>query len=322
MQTQPTTLTFPLADGDPGVALTIQKMSALIDAGKSSAIVHAQAQTILNQYRVPAYAWERQARAIWDWVRRNITFTPDPVGKEGVQDAEWTLKYRRGDCDCISVLMCSLLETIGTRCRLMTVAADPRDPEQFSHVYPQALVNGRWISVDVARRSPAFGLSPSRYFRKRAWSVHSNEYTDLSFYGAGVNMRGLGIMAPALPTRLRAAALAPPLNYSPPPAPKRFYRQRRRLSGLGQDASSSINWGAISSAIQTGTTGTANIITALRANPYNLVPNVGSGAQASLLSPYGYGAATPYVSSFGSSLTSMLPWLLLFGAGALILSRR
>jgi len=318
MQTQPTTLNFPLPDGDPGVALTIQKMSALIDAGKSSAMVHAQAQTILNQYHVPAYAWERQARAIYEWVRRNITFTPDPVGKEGVQDAEWTLTYRRGDCDCISVLMCSLLETIGTRCRLMTVASDPRDPQQFSHVYPQALVNGRWISVDVARRSPAFGLSPSRYFRKRAWSVHSNEYADLSFYGAEVGMRGLGITTPAL---------QPPLNYSAPPAPSRFYRQRRRLRGLrglGQD--NGVDWSAISQAVQVGTTGAANIIAASRASPYNLVPTTYAplGTTGAVLqSPYGYSSmATPTAGSFMGISTTTLLLLGVLGIGIFALANR
>lgn len=313
MQTQPTTLNFPLPDGDPGVALTIQKMTALIDAGKSSAMVHAQAQTILNQYRVPAYAWERQARAIWDWVRRNITFTPDPVGKEGVQDAEWTLTYRRGDCDCISVLMCSLLETIGTRCRLMTVASDPRDPEQFSHVYPQALVNGRWISVDVARRSPAFGLSPSRYFRKRAWSVHTNEYADMS----GDGMSGLGVLP--MPGRaLLATRQAVGPMYSPPPASQRYYRQRRRLRGLGQD--DGIDWSAISQAVQAGTTGAANIIAATRANPYNLVPTTSMQQQRSIF-PTSY-VSTSAPGSFMGISTNTLWMFGLLGLGLVVLSRR
>jgi len=285
---------FPLPAGDPGVAFTIQKMRALIDQGKSSSKIHALAQSILNQYGVRAFDWNGQARAIYDWVLRRVTFTPDVVGKESLQSAEWTATYLRGDCDCISVLMCSLLETVGMRCRLITVAADSRDPEQFSHVYPEVNVSGRWIPVDAARRTAAFGRSPRRYFRKRAWSVRDDEWAD---------MRGLGIPAP-MPVPVRARSAGIPLYYTPPPPRSRRYARLRGLRGLAQDdglislpgggyydtdtgntldatggivstpssGGGSTNWPAISQALQQGTTGAANIIAASRASPYNLMP--------------------------------------------------
>src|SRR5437588_272016 len=142
---------FPLPEGDAGTAFTIAKMSELVDQGKASAAVRAQALTILNRARVRAFDPEAAARAIYSWVLRAIVFTPDPVGKEGVQSAEWTLRYRRGDCDCVSVLMCSLLESVGIRCRFITVASDPRNPDLFPHVYPEALLARRSVSVDAAR---------------------------------------------------------------------------------------------------------------------------------------------------------------------------
>lgn len=259
---------FPLAEGDAGVAFTIEKMSELVETGKASAPVRACALEILNRARVRAFDPTGAARAIYEWVRRSIVFTPDPIAKEGVQTAEWTLHFRRGDCDCISVLICSLLESIGLRCRLMTVAADPRDPEQFSHVYPEVLVAGKWVAVDAARRHPAFARSPARYFRKRVWSVDSGEWRDLA-------MNGLGIMPPINVTAAAHHATRLPQFYAAP-APRRSYF-RRRLRGLGQD------WGEIGQAIQAGTAGAANIIAAARATPYNLypttyVPSSGAGA--------------------------------------------
>jgi len=258
MQTALTSTVFALPeDTDAATALTIQKMSEQISAGAGSAEVRGRALDILNRARVQAFDFRGAARAIYEWVRRCIIFTPDPVGKEGVQTAEWTLYFRRGDCDCISVLMCSLLESVGLRCRLMTIAADARLPSQYSHVYPEVCLNGQWVTVDAARRSPAFGKAPRRYFRRRGWSVHSDESRDFAM---------LGIMPPVAVVPRLARGAGVPLYYNPPPPRKSFYRAARGLRGLGQD------WTDIGQAIQAGTAGAANIIAATRANPYNLIP--------------------------------------------------
>jgi hypothetical protein len=297
MQTALTTQSYSLADGDSGTAFTIAKMNDQIDQGKKSAQVRAAALSILNQYRVRAFDWMGQARAIYDWVLKHITFTPDTVGKEAVQTAEWTLLYRRGDCDCISVLMCALLESVGLRCRLMTIASDPRDKTVFTHVYPQVLISGNWVCVDAARRSPAFGKCPQRYFRKRAWSTDSDEYEDMS---------GLGIPMPmATPAPPRAAGV-PPQYYSAPPARR---TGRKRLRGLGQ-STDDINWSGISQAITAGTVGASDIIAASRANPYNLVPTTAVGAAPG--SP-NYSAMLGSGTIFGMSTSTLLLLALLVG---------
>lgn len=313
MQTVPITAqVFPLPEGDAGTSFTIATMAQLIDAGRSSATIRACALDILNRARVPAHDSDAAARAIYRWVLKHIVFTPDPVGKEGVQTAEWTLHFRRGDCDCISVLICALLESVGLRCRLMTVASDPRLPEQFSHVYPETLINGKWVAVDAARRSPAFARSPSRYFRKRAWSVHSGESRDLA-------MSGMGIMAPAtvVPAQSvrQAARLRLPQYYGAPPPRRSYYR--RRLSGLAQD------WTDIGQAIQAGTAGAANIIAAARATPYNLMPTTyvpssgaGAGPQIRLTQPVPPGAGM-----FGFTTNELLFGMVLLGVGILAVRR-
>jgi hypothetical protein len=294
---------FALAEGDAGTAFTIARMVDLVDEGKGTAEIRACALEILNQKHIRAFDREGAARAIYSWVLGNITFTPDPVGIEGVQSAAFTLKYRRGDCDCISVLMCALLESVGIRCRFITVASDPTNPDLFSHVYPEALLSGKWVSVDAARRHPAFGLSPSRFFRKRGWSLRDASFYDFT---PEQTMSGLGILPAApMPMHLPARRTGLPLYYNPPPA-----RLRRRLTGLGQD-NGGVDWQSIAQLIQSGSTGAANIIAASRATPYNLYPTtyapIGGAGAPGVIRP------TPLLPA--GQFLGLPPWVWVVGLG-------
>jgi len=327
-----------LPSGDAGVSFTIRKMRKLIDQGIRSPQVRAQALTILNQARVKAFDWLGNARAIYEWALRNITFTPDPRGKEGLQTADWTLTYRRGDCDDYSILICSLLDTIGMKTRLITIAGDPRDPDQFSHVYPEVFVGGQWVTVDAARRKPEFGKQPSTYSRKRWWAVDDETWGDLG------RMRGLGlnVTPDALPGAYRANA-SPVLrtvaaNYNAGRAARIRVRQARRsLRGLGTYGSFvrqghyrrlgdwddfTDNLPAI---LTSATTGAANIITAQRAAPQNLFPttNASSRVPAGYSPLYDFGYPT---TAYPSALSTISPttWLLIGGLGiaAIAMARR
>jgi hypothetical protein len=329
----------PLPGGDPGVSRTIRKMRTLIDQGVKSATVRAQALEILNAYRVPAFDWMGQARAIYDWVLRNVTFTPDPRGKEGLQAAEWTLQYRRGDCDCFTILLCSLLGSVGMKTRIVTIAGVPEDPTQFSHVYPEVSVDGKWITVDAARRNPAFGVAPKKYFRRRAWSVDRDEWSDMQGYNprrlpgayrantspVWDKVRGtpfLGILptansvsfrriTPALAAARIEMARVNNVRRLRAAAGLRGPRLRGpRLRGLsGYTSLGDIDWGSIASVIQAGGQTTANIITASRAAPQNLFPTTGPNQRT----PYGY-STYPSVDPFGG----ISPTTLLIGGGLLL----
>jgi hypothetical protein len=74
-----------------------------------------------------------------------------------------------------------------------------------------------------------------------------------------------------------------------------------------------IDWSAITDAISAGTTGAANIITAERASPYNLVPTTAVGQKQQNVPPYYGGGAAP--TSFGG----ISPTMLLLGLGAVVL---
>src|SRR4029077_10644169 len=128
---------------------------------------------------------EAKAQALYAGVSSRFFYAEDPVGpygpKETLRPVRALLQIWAGDCDDATVLICSLLGTIGIRSRIVTIAADPSAPEEFSHVYPEAeIAPGVWACMDIARPGAAYGVSPSRYFRKRIWCTDAGNFRDVS----------------------------------------------------------------------------------------------------------------------------------------------
>jgi len=338
---------IPHLEGDPGVQQTIRQMCRLIAKGKQDPQVHELAAQILRCARVAAYDWTGEAEAIFHWWHKNIRFTRDVDGHETLHAPADILRLGIGDCDDFTVGICSLLKTIGADCHIVTIAVDPEG--EFSHVYPEVILpSGRSIALDAARQSAAFGKSPERWTRKRIWSVDSGEYADMGRLGRLSSLGdGRQSIAPGQgpqgawranvypPFRvaaremtgsyLSAFPVAPPhQQFKRPPIGFGNYgvpAARRALADFSRGdlrrTLGDVDWGAITQAITAGTTGAANIITAERASPYNLVPttSMAQGARSPIL-PLTQVAASP----FGSISPTMI--LLGLGAVALIAAER
>jgi|GEM_PF-1514296 hypothetical protein len=313
---------FPLAEGDDGVQQTIRQMRRLIEQGKKDPAVHECAAWILRSANVAAYDWIGECRAIYEWVKRNIRFTRDVYGKETLHAAPEILRLGIGDCDDFTILICSLLGTIGVKTRIVTVSNRSEDPDQFSHVYPEAGVEGEWIPMDAARRNPYFGRAPENYFRKRIWDTSSDEYKDVQGLNgpAGVSPRALpgayrpGVDDPRLRNLSHIGAIG--LGNYGVPALRRQRATLRRGRGMGDFVTQ------LPGIITAGGQEAANIIAASRAAPSNLVPTTG-GFPVATLTPYG--ATVP--STFSPSLTAGISTgTLLIGGlllvGVLAISRR
>lgn len=333
---------IPHLDGDPGVAQTIRAMRSLIRQGKQDPAVHELAAQILTKARVPAFDWTGEARAVYDSVRKNLRFTRDPYGNETLTAAPDIIRLKIGDCDDFTVLICSLLQTIGQECRIVTIATEapylgssrsfpsggPELPE-FIHVYPEALLDGRWVALDAARKHPAFGKSPEHFTRKRAWSIDSEEYTDMAGFVTSIAPRGQG------PAGAWRANVFPPFRrgmtgkylagFPVPPASQRFQKPPEGFGTYGRRAGARMgigfDAGDLTNVITAGTTGAANIVAAERASPYNLFPTTQYGRQSGSSSLFPQ-QMFPTSSSFGGIGTGTL----LLGGGLLIaaiaLSRR
>jgi hypothetical protein len=267
---------MPLADGDAGVAQTIRAMRNLIDQGKKDPVIHELAAQLVRSVR--PFDWMGEVRAIGEWVGRNIRFTRDVSGKETLHAARDIARLGIGDCDDFTILICSLLGTVGVKCRIITISNHPDDPQQFSHVYPEALVDTRWIPVDFARRNPSLGRGPEHYFRKRVWNVTSDDFVDVEGLGAAPLIPG-GAYRTDIPDarfrRLRSNPILGTGRYGAPALKK--YASRRGIGDFEDTASS------ISDLITAGGQTTANIISAMRASPYNLVPTTAGGQRAGVI---------------------------------------
>jgi hypothetical protein len=170
----------PLLSGEPGTKQTIDLMRQLIDEAVADQNFVRFAVDLVRG--VPAYDDLSEAHAVYTWVQGHIRFTKDPVTKEKLYPPQELLKIRAGDCDDISMLMAALLIAIGYPARLITLAANPASPNDFSHVYVEGEIppgSGWWVPMDAARSDAEFGVAPPTYSRKRAWSLTDDTFQDL-----------------------------------------------------------------------------------------------------------------------------------------------
>ena len=186
-------ISYPMPGGDAGVTQTMGLIRRLVDSAIKDPFVNRTAIEILQQSNAPQYDQSAAARIIYDWVKRNIRYVQDPVGKETVRPANVILEVRAGDCDDINgVLIPSLLGTIGITTRGVTIAAAPGS-DDFTHIYAEAMLDARWVALDAARPNVVFGQAPEMYKRRAEWPLTGSEVGQ-GGYLAG--MAALGDTAP------------------------------------------------------------------------------------------------------------------------------
>ena len=177
------TMGTPLAAGDQGVSQTIDVIRQIVDDAVKDPVVNAAAISLVRG--VDQFDRDAKAHALYEAVASRFYYVEDPVGpfgaKETLRPVRVLLQNWAGDCDDASVLIASLLGTIGIPSRVVTIAADPSAPEEFSHIYPEAeTFPGMWVAMDIARPGSAYGSAPQKYFRKRVWSLTDRAYQDMN----------------------------------------------------------------------------------------------------------------------------------------------
>lgn len=164
----------PLLNGDAGTAQTIALARKLVESAIRDERVNVFAVQLVRN--TPNHDDLTKVQAIFDWVLANISYVMDPVGpggaKEVLRSALDTIRLGAGDCDDINaVLFPTLFGSVGYSTRVVTVAVDSYNPNQFSHVYCEVDINGEWVAIDAARPGAQFGLAPNFYFKKKIWPM-------------------------------------------------------------------------------------------------------------------------------------------------------
>lgn len=157
-------------DPDGQVAQTMDKIRALSREDADHPLIAEHAARALRLGYGPTRNYAGQAIAgVWDHVTRSIKFkqdaelanalqTDDPRIADVVEvvirpiDQARLIDTRGGveDCDGFEGYASSLLTRLGIPWSLVTVAAEPRRPAQFSHVYLAAYVDGVRIPLDFS----------------------------------------------------------------------------------------------------------------------------------------------------------------------------
>jgi transglutaminase superfamily protein len=202
----------PLRSGDDGTEQTISMLRNLVDDAWKDPEVNRAAIEIVRQSGVPQYDSWGQIRAIYDFAH-SFYFVNDPLNKETLRPTRALLELRAGDCDDINAnVLPALLGSIGFETRLVTIAADSRYPDLFSHVYAEVFQDGAWYPLDAARPDAQFGVAPARYYRREWWSLEDGSHGDYTDDGTMAGympraLRGLGAVVASSPASVASALL-------------------------------------------------------------------------------------------------------------------
>ena len=150
-------LTMP--DGAAGIAFTLRQMAYIARQYRCNPDMRRFAEDLIrNTESKNALA---EARAIFLFVRDNIRYTQDVRDTETLKTPDATLYSGMGDCDDMSLLVSTLLESVGYTTRF--VAVGTIDAAAFDHVYCEVQILGNWIALETTEYWP-MGQAPSPVF--------------------------------------------------------------------------------------------------------------------------------------------------------------
>jgi transglutaminase-like putative cysteine protease len=144
-----------IGSGEQGVIDTLKIMRREIIKGKQSPLIRQFTANLVNGLRQKDYIGE--VRKIHEFVRDNIRYVKDIDGVETVHGAEFILKNRYGDCDDKSILVASMLLSIGHPCAIVACGFIEK---MFSHVYVITKIGEKWVPVETTEQV-ALGWQPT-----------------------------------------------------------------------------------------------------------------------------------------------------------------
>jgi hypothetical protein len=148
-----------IPSGYAGTRQTSAHVARLIREGASDFYVRQKAIDILLARGVAPKDYVGEIDALFRWVQRNVRYTKDPFQVELLHAARRMLELRAGDCDDMTILLGSLVKSIGHPVRLVLTGPNARRRDLYSHIYLEAQHQGDWIPLD-ATMPFAMGWSP------------------------------------------------------------------------------------------------------------------------------------------------------------------
>lgn len=141
-----------------GLDVTIRKIRELIHAGHKNPITRMFALKLTQDE--DGRDFDGMAKAVYDWLIKNIKYHRDPVGVEWLQDAENTIRIKAGDCDDFTIAACTLLGSLGIATRIViSQIKEPRWNHVFAEYYSPK--QNKWIAFDACVKKFVGWKSPN-----------------------------------------------------------------------------------------------------------------------------------------------------------------
>ena len=158
--------------GNAGIRISVSRLLNFIRQGRKNQQIVLFAKQLVQDCPNKDYICE--AKTIFSWVQQNIRFTRDVRDVELLQTPDVTLRLRNGDCDDHVILLCTLLEAVGHRTRVVLVASMRDAPGQYNHIFAEVLLpvgkEYRWVPMDTTPVSNDGRLAPF------GWLPPGNKY--------------------------------------------------------------------------------------------------------------------------------------------------
>jgi hypothetical protein len=118
-------------------------MFRIVENSKSSPEIRLLALSLVRS--LPSKDHLSEARAFFDFVRKNIRYTRDVFNMETLQTPEKTLEVGNGDCDDMVMLLSALLFSVGIS---NFFAVGGFREGEFEHVWLRAVIDNKIIDMD------------------------------------------------------------------------------------------------------------------------------------------------------------------------------
>jgi transglutaminase-like putative cysteine protease len=151
------TICLPLSDGAEGAFESLEWMARAVRgemppdySGYQDEFNRRAAKKIVGSVS----GWDQRSviAALFDFVAHRIKYQPHPFNQQTVQDAKRTIQIGEGDCVSKSVLLATLLASLGYSSRFVAQSENCLD---YSHVYVEVWLDGDWLGLDpVAADEP------------------------------------------------------------------------------------------------------------------------------------------------------------------------
>ncbi len=160
-----------LSDDNRATYESVEVIKQLCEEGKKDWVIRRTAEKIVQYIQPKDY--EREIKAIYNFVIRRLRYTKDIHKVETVHRARDLLRWHRkgADCDDFVILTGSLLQSIGHPIRIVIIGNNYKNKEDFSHIYLQVQLKDRWISLDGSVPGAKVGWEAPTYATKKIFNL-------------------------------------------------------------------------------------------------------------------------------------------------------